>query len=54
MHHQGEKVDFGKVMDDVNKFVDFVEGQFGEKKFLVAERLSIADLSLASGISVVF
>ena len=53
-HQNGEKIDFGKLMEDVNKFLGFVEKHFAQKKFLVGESLSIADLSLASNISVVF
>ena len=41
-------------MEDVNKFLGFVEKHFSEKKFLVGDSLSIADLSLASNLSVVF
>lgn len=41
-------------MEDVNKFLTFVEKQLAEKKFLVGDSLSIADLSLASSVSVVF
>lgn len=41
-------------MEDVNKFLAFVEKHFSEKKFLVGDALSIADLSLASNISVIF
>lgn len=53
-HQNGEKIDFGKLMEDVNKFLGFVEKHCGEKKFLVGDHLSIADLSLASSVSVVF
>lgn len=53
-HVNGEKIDFGKLMEDVNKFLAFVEKHCGEKKFLVGDSLSIADLSLASSVSVVF
>lgn len=41
-------------MEEVNKFLGFVEKHFAEKKFLVGDSLSIADLSLASNLSVVF
>lgn len=41
-------------MEDVNKFLAIVEKHFSEKKFLVGDSLSIADLSLASNVSVVF
>ena len=50
----GEKIDFGKLMEDVNKFLAIVEKHLAEKKFLVADTLTIADLSLASAVSVVF
>lgn len=53
-HQNGEKIDFGKLMEDVNKFLAIVEKHFSEKKFLVGDSLSIADLSLASNVSVVF
>lgn len=49
----GEKVDFGKLMEGVNKFLAAVEKHLAENKFLVGE-LSIADLSLAACVSVVF
>lgn len=54
LHQHGTKVDFGKLMEDVNKFLTFVEKHLGEKKFLVGDSLSIADISLASNVSVVF
>jgi elongation factor 1-gamma len=41
-------------MEDINKFLAFIEKHLGEKKFLVGDSLSIADLSLASNVSVVF
>jgi glutathione S-transferase len=41
-------------MEDVNKFLGFVEKHLAEKKFLVGDSLSIADLSLAASVSVVF
>lgn len=50
----GEKVDFGKLMEDVNKFLAIVEKHLAERKFLVGDALTIADLSLASSVSVVF
>jgi glutathione S-transferase len=50
----GEKVDYGKLITDLNKFLDFVEKHLNGKKFLVGETLTIADISLASSISVVF
>ena len=53
-HQNGEKIDFGKLMEDVNKFLALVEKHFAEKKFLVGDSLSIADLALASNASVVF
>lgn len=53
-HQNGEKIDFGKLMEDVNKFLGFVDKHLAEKKFLVGDSLSIADLSLASSVSVVF
>ena len=37
-----------------NKFLALVEKHFAEKKFLVGDSLSIADLALASNASVVF
>ena len=53
-HVNGEKIDFGKLMEDVNKFLTFVDKHLSERKFLVGDSLSIADLSLASSVSVVF
>ena len=50
----GQEVDFAKLMQDVNKFLTIVEKHLGERKFLVADTLTIADLSLASSVSVVF
>lgn len=50
----GEKVDFGKLMEDVNKFLSVVEKHFAGSKFLVGDSVSIADLSLASSLSVIF
>lgn len=41
-------------MEDINKFIDFIEAHLAEKKFLVADIISIADLSLASSISTIF
>jgi glutathione S-transferase len=41
-------------MEEVNKFLTFLEKQLGEKKFLVGDSLSIADLSIASSVSVIF
>ena len=50
----GDKIDFPKLMEEVNKFLGIVEKHLAEKKFLVADTLTIADLSLASSVSVVF
>jgi|688.fasta_scaffold103074_2 glutathione S-transferase len=41
-------------MEDVNKFLSFIEKHFADKKFLVGDSLTIADLSLVSNLSVVF
>lgn len=41
-------------MEDVNKFLTFFDKQIGDRKFLVGDSLSIADLSVASNLSVVF
>lgn len=41
-------------MEVVNKFLAAVEKHLSQRKFLVGESLSIADLSLAASISVVF
>lgn len=48
----GREVDTDKVVEDVNKFLGFVENHLNGKKFLVGDELSIADLSLATSISV--
>jgi glutathione S-transferase len=49
----GREVDAVKVLADVNKFLGFVEGQLSGKKFLVGDSATLADYSLATGISVV-
>lgn len=48
------QVDAAKVNEDVNKFLTVLEGQLNQKKFLVGEELTIADLSVATALSVVF
>ena len=53
-HKNGEQVDFAKLMEGVNKFLAVVEKHLSESKFLVGESISIADLSLASSVSVIF
>lgn len=53
-HQQGKEADFGKIMEDVNKFLMIVEKHLKEKKFLVGESWTIADYSIASSVSVIF
>jgi glutathione S-transferase len=48
----GREVDVTKVIEDVNKFLTFVNNHLNGKKFLVGEELSIADISLATSVSV--
>jgi len=50
---EGREVDATKVLADVQKFLGFVEGQLNGRKFLVGESVTLADFSLATGISVV-
>ena len=47
-------IDANKVLEDVNKFLTGIEAQVVGKKFLVGDSLTIADISLASALSVVF
>lgn len=49
----GKEVNATAVSDDVHKFLKVLEGQLSGKKFIVGEELSIADLSIAAGVSVV-
>lgn len=53
-HQHGVKIDLGKLMEEVNKFLAVVEKHLVTNKFLVGDSLSIADLSLAASVSVVF
>lgn len=50
----GVKIDSGKLMEEVNKFLSVVEKHLATNKFLVGDSLSIADLALAASVSVVF
>lgn len=50
----GEKVDFNKLVADINNFLAFVEKHITGKKYLVGDSLTIADLSVSSSISVAF
>ncbi len=52
--HGKETVDTTKVVEDIHKFLTAVEGQMNGRKFLVGEELTIADISLATALSVVF
>eukprot|EP00919_Chromeraceae_sp_WS-2016_P063798 GHVR01150980.1.p1 GENE.GHVR01150980.1~~GHVR01150980.1.p1 ORF type:complete len:168 (-),score=18.71 GHVR01150980.1:898-1401(-) len=49
----GKEVDVSALTTDVHKFLTFVENHLKERKFLVGEELTIADISLASSLSVV-
>ena len=51
---QGKEVDFAKLMEDCNKFMAMVEKHLKGRKFLVGDNYTLADLSLASSVSVVF
>lgn len=46
----GREVDCKKIHDDLNKFLGFVDGHLKDKKFLVGNSLSIADIALAANV----
>lgn len=46
----GREVDTKKIHEDLNKFLGFVDTHLKDKKFLVGNSLSIADISLASNV----
>lgn len=50
----GKEVDSAKVVEDIHKFLSVIETHLNGKKFLVGEELSIADIAIAAGLSVVF
>jgi hypothetical protein len=50
----GREVETKKIHDDLNKFLGFVDGQLKDKKFLVGNSLTIADVALASNVSALF
>jgi elongation factor 1-beta len=50
---EGREVDVTKILADVTKFLVFVEAHLTGKKFLVGDAPTLADYSLAAGISVV-
>lgn len=50
----GREVDVNKVSEDIHKFLKVLESQLSNKKFLVGEELSIADIAIAAGLAVVF
>jgi len=53
--HGNTPVDAGKVLEDITKFLTGLEGQLSGKKVLSwRNELTIADLSLATALSVVF
>lgn len=47
-------IDSNKVSEDIHKFLTVLEGQVAGRKFLVGEELTIADISVATALSVVF
>jgi glutathione S-transferase len=47
-------IDGAKVAEDINKFLAGLEGQVTGKKFIVGDGLTIADISVATALSVVF
>lgn len=49
----GKEVNTTVVAEDIHKFLKVLESHLSGKKFLVGEELSIADLSIATGLSVV-
>jgi glutathione S-transferase len=50
----GKEVDAALVTEDVHKFLKVVEAHLTGRKFLVGDELSIADLSIAAALNVVF
>ncbi len=46
-------MDANVVSDDVHKFLKVLEGQLSGRKFLVGDELSIADISIATGVAIV-
>ena len=40
-------------MGDITKFLGFVESHLSGKKFLVGDSVTLADISLATGLSVI-
>ena len=50
---EGREVEGAAIVADITKFLGFVEKHLNGKKFLVGDSASIADYSLAAGISVV-
>jgi glutathione S-transferase len=49
----GKEVDAAIVAEDVHKFLKVLEGHLSGRKFLAGDELSIADISIATGLSVV-
>ncbi|CAM6000927.1 unnamed protein product [Sphagnum balticum] len=49
----GREVDTATILQDIHKFLNFVENHLDGRKFLVGESVSIADYSLATSLSVV-
>lgn len=49
----GKEVNTTVVSEDVHKFLRVLESHLSGRKFLVGEELSIADISIATGLSVV-
>ena len=51
---QGKEINLASLQEDCNKFLAMVEKHLKNNKFLVGEGFTLADLSLASSVSVVF
>ncbi len=49
----GKEVETALVTEDIHKFIKVLEAHLAGKKFLVGDSLSIADLSIATAMSVV-
>ncbi len=49
----GKEVDTQKVAEDINKFLAVIEARLNGKKHLVGEQLALADITIATCLSVV-
>ena len=50
----GKEVDTQKVAEDVHKFLNVLESRLNGKKHLVGDQLSLADITIATCLSIVF